>query len=526
MELRPYQNEAVDRLYQWFTDNHGNPLVVMPTGTGKSLTIAEFIRRAVTEYPETRVVMLTHVKELIEQNFAALIRQYPSANAGIYSASVGRKDIRAQILIAGIQSLYKHAYKVQKCDILIVDEAHLMPRKAETMYGHFLKEIREINPNVKLVGFTATAFRLDSGHLAGDGEEMFQGVAFEYGMADAIQQGYLSVLVSKSTDTHFDVSGVKKRLGDFVESELEAVYNTSEKNRDVIDEIMRNAASRRACLVFATGVDHATALRDLIRARGRSAEVITGKTPKGERARIIADYKAGRIWALVNVNVLTTGFDAPAVDLVALVRATMSPVLYIQMCGRGARLAEGKDDCLILDFAQNIERHGPVDKPRIRTPGEGGGGEAPMKVCDACQMYNYTSARRCSTCGAEFPPPEPKFKGVASTEAVLSFQQQTQWIEVATVSYDHHHKIGGTTSMRVTYGTAKGDHREWVCVEHGGPAGEKARLWWMKRSMLAPPETVDEAVGRSSELRKPTHITVQKDGRYSTVKKYRFDGDL
>jgi len=160
LSLRPYQRAAIDALYDYFGSNTGNPLVVMPTGTGKSLCIAGFIREAIAAYADTRVLVLTHVKELISQNCQALLRAWPEAPAGIYSAGLSRRDIHAQILFAGIQSIHRHAYKVQRCDLVLIDEAHLLGRGDSGMYRSFLAQLNEINAGLlKVVGFTATPYR-------------------------------------------------------------------------------------------------------------------------------------------------------------------------------------------------------------------------------------------------------------------------------------------------------------------------------------------------------------------------------
>lgn len=158
MQLRPYQQESIDAIYSYFGRAKGNPLVALPTGTGKSVCIGEFVRGACEQYPGTRVVMLTHVKELIEQNFSKLISLWPDAPAGIYSAGLGKRDLDAQIVFAGIQSIHRHALNMGRVDLIVVDECHLIPRKSDTMYGRFLANVRLHSPHVKIIGFTATPF--------------------------------------------------------------------------------------------------------------------------------------------------------------------------------------------------------------------------------------------------------------------------------------------------------------------------------------------------------------------------------
>ncbi|MBX9594811.1 MAG: DEAD/DEAH box helicase, partial [Roseomonas sp.] len=409
MELRPYQRAAIDALYDYFAGNTGNPLVDLPTGTGKSVVIAGFVKEAVAAWPDTRILMLTHVKELIQQNFMALIRMWPGAPAGIYSAGLSRRDIHAQVLFAGIQSIHKHAAKVQRCDLVIIDEAHLLSTNDSGMYRKFLAELNVINTGLlKVVGFTATPYRLDSGLLHKGKDRIFTDIAYSARVLDMIQQGYLSPVVPKRTSTQLDVGGVGTRGGEFIAKDLEAAVDRDEVTRAAVAEIVEHGKDRGSWLCFCSGVSHAKHVRDAIREAGFSAEVVTGETPPGERDTIIQAFKAGRLRCITNANVLTTGFDAPGTDLIALLRPTKSVGLYVQMVGRGTRLAPGKDDCLVLDFAGNTARHGPIDTVDGHKDPTEGEGEAPTKVCPECETINHASVRRCFSCGYEFPPPEIK----------------------------------------------------------------------------------------------------------------------
>ena len=165
LQLRPYQRAAIDAIYDYFGRASGHPVVVIPTAGGKSLVMAEFIREVLEAWPDQRILIITHVRELIGQNHAELLRLWPEAPAGIYSAGLKRREIDAQILFAGIQSIHRRAYDVQRADLILVDEAHLIPRRADTMYRRFLGDLATINPYLKVIGLTATPFRLDSGVL-------------------------------------------------------------------------------------------------------------------------------------------------------------------------------------------------------------------------------------------------------------------------------------------------------------------------------------------------------------------------
>jgi DNA repair protein RadD len=524
LSLRPYQRAAIEALYDYFSASSGNPLVVMPTGTGKSLCIAGFTREAIAAYGDTRVLILTHVKELIQQNFMALLRAWPEAPAGIYSAGLSRRDIHAQILFAGIQSIHRHARQVQRCDLVLIDEAHLLGRGDSGMYRSFLAQLNEINAGLlKVVGFTATPYRLDSGLLHEGKDRLFTDIAFQVPVLEMIQQGYLCPVVPKQTSTQLDVGGVGTRGGEFSAKDLEAAVDRDEVTRAAVQEIVQHGEGRGSWLVFCSGVAHARHVRDAIREHGISAETVTGDTPAPERDGILAAFKAGRLRCVTNANVLTTGFDAPGTDLIALLRPTKSVGLYVQMVGRGTRLAEGKDDCLVLDFAGNTARHGPIDTVDGRKKEPAGDGEAPIKVCPECQTINHASARHCIECDHEFPLPVVKVAPQAASNALLSTQIQASWCDVTGITYARHDKPGKPASLRVTYECGLARHSEWVCFEHTGFPRDKAVGWWRRRAgNLPPPATVDQALRQLDSLRRPISIQVKPAGQYTEISAARF----
>jgi DNA repair protein RadD len=222
------------------------------------------------------------------------------------------------------------------------------------------------------------------------------------------------------------------------------------------------------------------------------------------------------------MGVLTTGFNAPAVDLIALLRPTKSAGLYVQMVGRGTRLAAGKENCLILDFAGNVRCHGPIDLVRPKRPGEAGGGEAPTKVCPKCESIITLSAAECPDCGYEFPTRVVKIAPTAATLPVLS--PKVQWLPVDGVSYSRHDKLDGLPSLKVTYSCGLKSYSEWVCFEHQGYARQKAVDWWCKRAAgFAVPHSVDEAIAGATHLASPSEISVRPSGRYVEVFGHRFD---
>lgn len=530
MQLRDYQEQAITKTYEWFSAGSGNPLIVAPTGAGKSVILAEFVRRSVTEFPGTRVVMATHVKELIQQNYQALMRLWPDAPAGIYSAGLSRRQIGKAITFAGIQSVAKRASEFGFVDLLVVDEAHLIPRSGTTQYQKFIAGLREINPDLKVIGLTATPFRLDSGRLDDGSGAIFDGIAYNIPIEMLVNRGYLAPLVSKSPSFVFDTKGLHTRAGDFVEKEMDAKFNTAAVTREAVREIIELGRDRKSWLMFCISVDHATAVRDELRNQGIATEMVTGKTDAGERARILRDFKAGRIRAITNVNVLTTGFDAPGTDLLAFLRPTQSLGLYMQMAGRAMRISPetGKVNGLVLDYAGNVMRHGPVDAVNVQdAPGKAKDpdaekGEIPAKTCPACQSILFIATMQCPDCGHEFPEPEPKIERQASTAAIMNMTAEDDWREVTDFAVDRHVK-SGKSSMRAEYLIDGRVVREWVCLEHSGFPRRKAVSWWQQMAGTTPPDTVADAIKRQGEIRRPAEAVVRREGKYDVIARVRGD---
>jgi DNA repair protein RadD len=524
LELRPYQTAAITAIYKYFGENKGHPIVVIPTAGGKSLVMASFIEGVLKAWPDQRILIVTHVRELIAQNHAEMLGLWPEAPAGVYSAGLGRREADARILFAGIQSIHRRPAEIGFCDLVLVDEAHLIPGDSSTMYRKLIGELAAINPLLKVIGFTATPFRLDSGMLHEGENALFTDIAFEVSVRDLIDKGYLCPLVSKRPNTRLDVTGVGTRGGEYIASELQAAVDKEAITRAAIDEVVSYGADRKSWLLFCSGVDHATHVAEEVRRRGLTCATIFGSTPKEERDAIITAFKNGEIRALASMGVLTTGFNAPAVDLIAMLRPTKSAGLYVQMAGRGTRLAPGKEHCLVLDFAGNVSRHGPIDLVKPKKPGDAGSGEAPVKVCPECDTIVPIAVAECPECGFEFPGREVKIQPTASTLAVISTRSSTsQWVNVSDVTYSRHDKVGGRTSLKVHYRTGLIGYDEWICLEHDGLARRKAEAWWRRRGPMLPmPSRIDDALSLVARLAKPTQILVRLGGRYPEILDYRF----
>ncbi len=531
MELRPYQQAAVDAVYNHLRAKENNPCVVLPTGTGKSVVIAKIVSDAVKTW-NGRVLILAHVKELLEQNAGKIEAFCPDIPIGVYSAGLKSRDTTESVIVAGIQSVYDKACDLGAFDLVIVDEAHLIAPDGDGMYRTFLKDMLVINPHVRLIGLTATPFRLKGGLIC-QPENLLNEVCYEAGLKEMIRDGYLSPLVSRAGRAEAKLDELHIRGGEFIGDEIASAMDTDELVSAACREIVELTRERNAVLIFTSGVDHCRHVAEQIASlTGKECAVVTGDTPPGERAEIIDRFKGKIIPAdlfgtpkpplkyLCNVNVLTTGFDAPNTDCIVLLRPTNSPGLLIQMVGRGTRLSPetGKTDCLVLDYGGNIMRHGPVDMITVtdRTPGKG---DAPAKKCPQCLALIHAAYQKCPECDYEFPPPEKSnITEHAVQDGIISGEVFYDEYAVKNVYYCVHEKRYADPdtpkTMRIDYDVGFNDFRsEWVCPEHTGYARGKFERWWKERAALGCPipSTAREAVAmaNSGMLAVPQAITVK-----------------
>lgn len=536
MELRPYQKEALSALWGWFRANPtGAPLIVLPTGAGKSLVLAEVARLVAEKGEDRRVLVVAHRKELLQQNREKFVKLAPGVSSGVYSAGLKQRDTTSQVIFAGVQSVYKKAAELGRFSLVIVDEAHLIPSDGEGIYHTLFAGLTEQNHALRVVGLTATPYRLGAGFLCG-ADRLFTDVCYDANIGDLIRQGYLSPLVSKSCVSRPDLRGVSVRAGEYVQEQLEGAFNRLDLVEAAVEEICVWGRDRKSWLIFASGVSHAENVAKAVSKAGVSCAVLTGETGPVMRELFLSGFKNGEIQCLVNVEVLTTGFDHPGVDLVAVLRATKSTGLWVQVCGRGSRLAAGKKDCLILDFGQNAVTHGPLDKIRItyrRNPitgsKEGEVTAPPMKECLVCRSVVGIAAKECPDCGSPFAEVAPiRHEAKASDAPIMSDQPApTKLVEVLSTKYKkHENPAKPLPTLRVDYVLSQladvpvSSISEWVCFEHEGFPRGKAVSWWKERVSTGEdpiPETIDEALTRTDELREAKKIEVQKDGKFWRV---------
>lgn len=559
---RDYQVYARNSVINYFRNGGvGNPLVAMPTGTGKSVVIADLLWYILSHWGCQRILVLTHVKELIEQNYDELLEMWPSAPAGIYSSGIGRRDTMQPIIFGGIASVIKKWAELGRFDLVFVDECHLVNPEEAGMYRTLFGYLKIANPHLKVVGFTATPWKLGHGSIVEDG--IFTDICCDMTGVEAfnwlIAQGYLCPVVPKKTALLLNTDGVHMRGNEFIPSELQTAVDKEHITRAALKEAATLGADRNSWLIFASGVEHACHIAEMLNNEfGISAVAIHGKLSKTARKDAIEGFKSGKYRVAVNNNVLTTGFNHPGIDMIVMLRPTASAVLWVQMLGRGTRpLYVGyydlttqagrlqaihesdKHNCLVLDFAGNTKRLGPINDPvKPHRKGEGGG-EAPVKECPHCNTWNHASVRFCGGvskhdtdrfdptsdyCGEEFHF-ETKLKQAASTEALI--KSDAPIVEVFKI--DHitciKHVNQNGEMMKVSYYCGYKCFTEFVAPDHPKQGMRTAaRTWVTARGGNVYPESTAQLLDLVESLTTPTHLRVWINQKYPRILATDFTG--
>jgi DNA repair protein RadD len=554
IQLRDYQQDEVQSIFDYYTaGNVGNPVVAAPTGTGKSVVIAEFCRRVLHWYPNQKIIVGTHVKELVEQNAQAMLEAWPTAPIGVYSAGLGSRDCVQSIIFGGIQSMVNATERFGLRHLMLVDEAHMVSPNDTSRYQTFIKGMKQYNSNFKTIGFTATAYRTGSGPIADSNEDsLFTDVCCDHTSLEKfnwfIDQGYLVPLVPKRTDTELDISNVGIGSdGDYAKAELQAAVDRYDITYKCCTETIAYAGNRRSWLVFASGVEHAEHVAQCFQMLGINAAAVHSKMPRELRNERIASFKNGTIRCLVNNGILTTGFNHKPLDLIVVLRPTASAGLWVQILGRGTRpyyapgfdlnTREGrlaaifnsiKQNCLVLDFAGNTRRLGPINDPVIpkkrgknSTPGV-----APIKICPACGVYNHASARECENpaCRLKFERQSKLNSEASEEELIRSDAPQIHEMQVQRILYSKWSLKGKPPMLKVSYFCGLEHAKDILCFEHTGFARTAARKWWRERSSSEPPESIDEALAaaQGGALREPKTIKVHTNTKYPKIVGYHF----
>ena len=409
---------------------------------------------------------------------------------------------------------------------LVTGNCHLVSQDESSMYLSFIASMRLINPNVKIVGMSATPFRMGQGYIIDEG--LFTDIVHDITKLDAfnrlIAQGYMCNLIPKRTKTELDVSNVGMAKGDFIGSQLQNAVDKNEITHKGLREVVECGQNRRSWLIFASGIEHAEHIATMLNEFGIDCAPVHSKRSAEFNDQAIKSFKANQLRSIVNYSKLTTGFNHPNIDLIADFRPTMSIPLHIQKLGRGTRPAEGKKDCLILDFSRNIPRLGCINDPIIPKKKGTKEGDIPVKICENCGTYNHLKVRFCTDCGNEFQFQVKIFAKAGNAEILRSDFPVVDYFNVEKVIYTKRQKEGKLPYIQATYFCSGGmqGFNEYQFPEYNGYSRHKFNDWWKQRHHTEPPATVVDALKYIHELRMPKKIRVWLNRRYPEILSVEF----
>lgn len=500
MKLRPYQSESCEAFFDALKSGL-NPVVQLPTGSGKSLVIADICGRVAAR--GGKVVVLAHVQELLDQNEKEY-RRYTSRNdSGIYSSGLNRFDVNP-ITFAGVQSVYKKPLMFQEADLILIDEAHTVPPDGEgLMYKSFLTAL----PGARRGGFTATPWRLGGGVIYGD-DRAFDVLAYQKSPLELVEEGYLAPLVGVDTAWQLNLKGVSKTAGDFSMSSVQDKMQDADWLEKAVDHAVKQLKGRKHIVVFAPTVKTAQDVARLFSTRKVSCGCVSADSE--DREDVLTAWKGGEIQAVANVDILTTGFNFPALDAMICFRPTESSALWVQMLGRGMRIAEGKTDCLVLDYVGNLQRLGGVS---------------------TMETWYHENDKGEREVGSVKPPAskgKQRIKSLALTnlDPMLDSRNGLN-VNVLKVGYTiRPGKRAGKSLLLAVYDCETDDGiaisaTQYVCVEYDGGARWHAQKWFKRRGSEAP-FTARAAMVEAYSLPTPRSLKIRRNSGYINVENEYF----
>tara|TARA_B100000749_G_scaffold280793_1_gene278850 strand:+ start:23241 stop:24854 length:1614 start_codon:yes stop_codon:yes gene_type:complete len=522
---RPYQEDAIAAVNAALAERSDNPAIVLPTGSGKSLVMALMIHRWIEKCPQMRIMVLAHRKELVEQNALELQSVDASLSIGVFSASLKRRETLHSITFASIDSVSKKAGDFPPQDVLLIDEAHRIPVRGEGKYRRFIDAMKARTPDLRIVGLTATPYRLGSGPICHK-DHILNHICHESNVGDLIRQGYLSnIRTVQGEHSNLDLTGVKKTAGEYNLKELSVRVDQTDVISQAVQDLVLKVRyeKRNSTIVFCIDTEHCKHVKNELRKYGIDAPYILGTTAIKERDKIVESFRAGYLHWMLSVNCFGEGLNVKRIDCVGMLRPTQSKGLWVQAVGRGLRLFEGKKDCLILDYGDNITRHGPIDY--------NDSGEVKLATCDECSNVFSRVIKVCPSCGWEIPSRQIQmFEAEGEREKIMHAAKsksgmllnEPKWAAVDGVRLRLHKKAGKPDSVLIEFHCGMMLARHWLCLDHDGYGSVQAYRWLCNMSL----PVYDSASDMLSKcdgaliMKSVKKILVRYEGKYLKIAAY------
>lgn len=507
MELRSYQKEAVQSLHASMKQGE-NGLCVLPTGTGKTCIMCEFLKQCQQMLPDLKAIVLMKSVELVDQTSQRLIN-YGINNCGVYCASLKSKKL-TNITVASIQSINK--IETGAVNLLIIDEVHAY-NHSEGKYLEFVKKLKELRSQMKVIGFSATPFRAN-GYIYGK-DKLFPRIAYTKSISWMIENNYLVKPVLKSVDHKFNTAGLHIQLGDYKIKELEALCEDAVKINQQINDAMPRLIGRKKVVWFCVSIRHAEMVNQLLQYKGETSCTIHSKIKEGRDDLFETFSKCFDIRHLANVSIIVEGIDIPSIDAIVLMCPTRSANKYLQSVGRGLRPYGDKKDCLVLDYGDVVRELGSLEDPLLifKNKGKGLKGQESLKVCPECFSYIHTKLKNCPDCGYKYPDviPLDKVGTKAAEEGSLlgSASKNYKTLKVHAVkTYDYVSKSGNECYV-IEY------------IDNSNIFADNHKEYFVKTNDYAV-NNYNKRLKELEELPSPFEIELIRDGKYwrmSRIKK-------
>lgn len=533
--LRPYQISALKAVHNDLkTDQF--VLLQMVTGAGKTVIGCRLINGY---YFSThfRFLILAHKQELVQQfekTFNAMT-DISFLDVGVNCEGLKRRELGKRVTISTIQSFVGDSSAYAGCDLLIIDEVHRAKFGNDSQYDKVLKYLLSLNPEMRVVGFTATPFRLDHGYIYGHKcaeptENIFEKVNHKVTYKDLSSQGYLMPLagkVAKNDHLTADLAAVGRSYGDYNLEHVGTVMANHRHLKTAVQAITEHCEEYNHICVACCTIDHAEQLKNLL---GDDCTTIHSKLTQIERAINMARWKSGEVRIMTSIEILIEGFDWPPLDCLVGACPTLSARKYLQFLGRVLRCSPGKEKAFFLDLTDNTSYFGlDLDNVKVEIPKKVAGELSKYeKECPNCGETIHPARIECPECGYVWPQAEiTEAESLPELKDVEFGKKEKTTYEVFEMEFELHKKPNKIPSMKVTYYVdIFGYERfsEWICFEHTGYPREKAADWWLKmtnepgREILnMTPRTVEEALSRQKEVIKPVQIVIEPDGKYTKI---------
>jgi len=555
MILRDYQTRTLDQVWNALQVKT-NVLLTAPCSAGKTILFSKIIQRLLRENPAFRCLILVDREILVTQSRDKLRDVAPelALSIGIVCASVSnQKRLDCSVTVASRQSLIGQLDSFPPVQLVICDEAHLLATPHEDniepdQYSKILNKLCKYNPKMRLVGCTASPYRLGGrgGYIYGamnrsDAMPYFDMVDAEITTRELLAGGYIAPLTGRAqTNSGFleDLKNVDMVAGEYNLGQLSNMMCKTTHINSCVEAYQKYASDRCKTLVFCTSIEHAESVALAFLEADIDSCAIHSKLSAIEEFANMEALKTGSMPVFTSVAKLTTGMDISDIDCIIMARPTKSTALYQQCIGRGQRLAPGKTDCLVIDLVGCTMEFGTdMDNLKVAIPSSGNGGDAPQKICQGekpdgtvCGQAVHASLRYCPHCNYEFEITEAVEAAIGDLKKVeFNALAKPETYKVTHVMYHCHlSKNSGKELIRVTYECGSfATFYDYVCLpdHYDGYAISKAELWWEERTDEFFPDTVDEFLFLSGQLAEPIEIEVVKDGRFDRITGYKFYED-